>query len=330
MNNVFTIVGNRPQFMKLDPELRQVIVHTGQHYDKNMSEDFFRDLDLPEPDFNLKCKQPGQILDKLMKLFRKEKPSLVLVYGDTYSTFMGALAASYCGIKVAHIEAGFRSGNFNMPEEFNRILTDRISAVRFCFTMEAFRNLNAEGLLDHTYFFKGDPMFDSMNRFLPIRRLKAYRTYDLVTMHRNFNVDNPERLRSILGVLGSIKWSFWFPVHPRTAKMLIGMKIPQNVKLMKPQSYKKMLSLESNARKIITDSGGVSREAYWMRIPQIILRKETEFNHIISDGWGKLAWEESEIKSAIETFSPDDNCRQSETVIFGVNKLIREALGKYV
>ena len=206
---------------------------------------------------------------------------MVLVYGDTYSTFMGALAASYCGIKVAHIEAGFRSGNFNMPEEFNRILTDRISAVRFCFTMEAFRNLNAEGLLDHTYFFKGDPMFDSMNRFLPIRRLKAYRTYDLVTMHRNFNVDNPERLRSILGVLGSIKWSFWFPVHPRTAKMLIGMKIPQNVKLMKPQSYKKMLSLESNARKIITDSGGVSREAYWMRIPQIILRKETEFLYAV-------------------------------------------------
>ncbi|MCK4522408.1 MAG: UDP-N-acetylglucosamine 2-epimerase (non-hydrolyzing) [Nanoarchaeota archaeon] len=324
MTKIYTVVGNRPQFMKIDKGMpHQEIIHTGQHFDYNMSQVFFKQLGLPKPKFNLKCKNSGEMFDKLLKLFKKNKPDLVIVYGDTLSTLMGAIAADYAQIPIAHIEAGCRS-NTKMPEETNRIIVDRLATVRFATTINCMRNLHKEGIIQHSHYIKGDPMFDAMNSFLPIKRTKNNGKYILLTIHRDFN---DKHLKGILTALGKTDEQYIFPAHPRHHKL----KVPANIKLIKPVGYKQMLSLESNAKKIVTDSGGVQREAYWMRIPCITLRDNTEWIESVNDGWSILVGSDKDkVVDAVENFTPEPNRHQSEFPVFGVHEKIRKILFKYI
>ena len=304
---IFTIVGARPNFIKIDPKLpNQVIVHTGQHYDYLMSQTFFEELELPKPTFNLNCKSSeiGKMIDKLSKLFAKEKPNMCIVFGDTNSSLAGALAASYQQIPVAHIEAGLRSFNRKMPEEINRMLIDRLATVRICPNFYSEKNLISEGLTENN-FVCGDPMFDTFLRFIPIKKTRNWHKYILVTLHRNINVDSEVNLKNILEALAESKEQFVLPLHPRTKKnlKLFKIKIPKNVKVTNPQTYKRMLSLISNAKKVITDSGGVQREAAWMNIPLILLRTETEWIDLPAKGQAVLVGTDKErIKEAIRDF----------------------------
>lgn len=332
---IYTVVGCRPNWMKIDKEMKnQYLINTQQHYDYEMSQIFFRQLKLPKPHVNLGCKNSGQMFDKLLALFKKDKPNLVIVYGDTLSALMGALAASYVNIPIAHIEAGCRSF-MHMPEETNRVLIDRISAVKFCTTLNCLKNLHNEKIMDHAIYIKGDPMFDAMNSFLPIKRTKDYRKYILLTIHRNFNADNKERLQQIFSALGKTDFNYIFPIHPRTTDFIARNSLlhcPINIKAIKPVGYKEMLSLESNALKIITDSGGVQREAYWMRIPCIVLRKETEWIETVTDNWAVLVDADiDKIVNAVNNFHGADIRKDvSEIPLFGVHKRIRDKLFKYI
>ena len=328
---IFTVIGTRPNIIKVDPKLpNQQIVWTAQHYDWNMGLSFFEELELPKPKFNLNCKSSelGKMTDKLTRLFQKEKPNMVLVFGDTNSSLAGALAAAYQQIPVAHIEAGLRSHNRRMPEEINRMLIDRLATVRICPNFYSEKNLISEGLTENNYVC-GDPMFDTFLRFIPIKKTKNWHKYILVTLHRNINVDSKENLQSILEALAESKEQFILPVHPRTAKnlKLFKLKMPKNVKVVQPQTYKKMLELISNAKKVITDSGGVQREAAWMNTPLILLRTETEWIDLPAKGQAVLVGTDKErIKEAIKLFKgsvvgpPEGQ----------VNEKIRNILYKYL
>lgn len=280
---IFTVVGARPNFMKVDPELPQTLVHTGQHYDYRMSKVFFEGLKLPEPEYNLNCTEVGQMIDKLRALFRREEPDLILVMGDTNSALAGALAATLENIRLAHVEAGLRSYDMTMPEEKNRVLIDKVASVLFCPSQGAALNLLKEGIKDNVHIV-GDPLLDAMGRFLPIKKGRNYRKYVLLTMHRNFNVDNTDILERVLKAIGDSGERAVFPVHPRTRKMLRTLTVPKNIKLIPPQGYKEMLRLISDAKKVITDSGGVQREAAWMQVPVIILRDTTEWTDLVGRG----------------------------------------------
>lgn len=324
MSKIFTIVGNRPQWMKVDSGMpNQVIVNTGQHYNYNMSGIFARQLKLPRPKYNLECKNSAVMFDHMLKLFRKHKPGIVLVYGDTFTTLMGALAADYAQIPIAHVEAGCRS-NTKMPEETNRIIVDRLASVRFATTLHCMRNLHNEKLIDHTFYLKGDPMFDAMNTFLPIKKTRNSGKYILLTIHRDFNDKN---VNNILKALSETDEQYIFPSHPRHK----GLRPPSNVKVIEPVGYKQFLSLESNAKKIITDSGGVQREAYWLRIPAIILRDDTEWVEGINDGWAVLVGANpNKIIKAVKKFGAEPNTHQSEVPVYGVWKKIRPNLSIYL
>ena len=253
---------------------------------------------------------------------------MVIVFGDTHTSLAGALAATYQQIPVAHIEAGLRSFNRNMPEEINRILIDRIAKIKLCPNNYAVSNLHAEGVKDDIYVV-GDPMFDAMIKFIPIKKTKNFRQYILVTVHRNFNADNKEALVNIFEALAECSDErYILPVHPRTEKNLkeFGIKIPKNVKMVKPQTYKQMLSLISNAKKVVTDSGGVQREAYWMNVPVIMLRTETEWLEIPAKGAGMLVGEnKKELVRAIKEFKGSMNPPPDP----GANKKIRDVIYRY-
>ena len=283
---IFTIVGCRPNFIKVDPNLNQVIVHTGQHFSDNMSKAFFKELKIPKPKYNLGLTDAKEMVVKLSALFKKEKPSMVLIIGDTNSSFAGAVAAAECKIPVAHIEAGMRSGKYTMPEEVNRIVIDHIAKICFCPNNEAALNLFKEGKKEGVYVV-GDAEFDAMGKLLPLARGKNYKKYILLTIHRDFN-DNKETLAKVFKALENER--VIFPCHPRTLKTIKKnkIKLPKHLKLLPPQSYKKTLQLISDAKKVITDSGGVQKEAYWMSVPVIILRNETEWKEIVESGSGIL------------------------------------------
>lgn len=287
MNNIATVVGTRPQLIKIDKEIRQTLIWTGQHYDYEMAGQFFKELKLPKRDYSLNYRsgsRSGQMIDGLRKLFKKLKPKLVLVYGDCNTTLSGALAAAYENIPIAHVEAGLRCGK-NIPEEINRVLTDRLATYRFCPNVDAVQNLFNEGIREHTYLV-GDVLFDAMNPFLPLKKRKS--DYILLTIHRQENQDQ-ERLMRIIAALKQTKEKVIFPAHPVIKKFLKKLDIPKTFKVIKPVSYKEMLTLEGNAKHIVTDSGGVMREAYWFQKPVTILRKECEWNEIIKTGYGVLA-----------------------------------------
>lgn len=318
---IYTVVGARPNFLKIDPELPQTIIHTGQHFHDNMSSIFFRELGLPKPKYNLKCKgsQVGKMIDKLREIFKKDKPDLVLVFGDTNSSLAGALAARYEHIKVAHVEAGMRSWT-DIPEELNRIIIDNIATVNMCANNEAVYNLNKNGIVSDFYEV-GDPMIDTLYRFLPIPNTKNRNKYILLTIHREANATK-DYLAKLFKILKDTKEEYIFPAHPRLIKFI---KPPKNVKVIKPVGYKEMLKLESNAKKIITDSGGVQREGAWMNIPVIVMRDETEWKDLLNRGsltLGNLG----NLKHLIETFKPPVFGAPQK----GANKKIRGILAKYV
>ncbi len=313
MKKIISVIGARPQFIKEFPinnqiknfsNLKEILVHTGQHYDYEMSKIFFEELKLPEPDYHLEVgssnhgKQTGLMLSKLEEVYLKEKPDIVFVYGDTNTTLAGALAAGKLKIPVAHIEAGLRSFNKSMPEEINRVLTDHISSYLFCPTKTALENLKKEGISGKKkVFLVGDVMEEAINLVMVLIEkkrgiLKEFdlkeKDYVLVTIHRAENTDNKERLEKIFIILKELSKDFKviFPIHPRTEKQrkVFGIRAPKSIKIIKPLSYLNMLSLEKNSYAILTDSGGVQKEAFWFSVPCFVLRKETEWVETVKDG----------------------------------------------
>jgi len=313
--NIVSIVGARPQFIKLAPlskvlreeGFKETIVHTGQHYDDNMSDIFFKELEIPEPDYNLGIgsgshgEQTGKMLIAIEEVLMKRKPDLVIVYGDTNSTLAGALASSKLHIKLAHVEAGLRSFNKMMPEEINRIVTDHLSDILFCPTETAVKNLEKEGITKGVYLV-GDIMFDALMYFSRISEEKSKilqnlklnpKEYYLLTIHRAENTDNYDRLKNILLAIAQFRRKAVFPIHPRTRSRIKEFNLDkyldnENILLIDPVGYLDMISLEKNAFAIFTDSGGVQKEAFWLRVPCITLRDETEWIETVKYGWNTL------------------------------------------
>ncbi len=332
MKTVMTVVGARPQFIKAAPvskllrrQAREILVHTGQHYDANMSELFFAELEIPEPDFNLGIgsglhgEQTGRMLVALEKLLQEHKPDWMLVYGDTNSTLAGALAASKLHIPVAHVEAGLRSFNRTMPEEINRILTDRMADLLFCPTTAAIHHLQREGIVRGVYL-TGDVMMDAALHFSALAESKTdpfadlgidRKGYCLLTCHRPQNTDDPQVLGELVDAFLQAEKTLIFPVHPRTRKMLsqfdfwqLLQKAP-HIRLIEPVGYLEMIQLEKQAEMIITDSGGVQKEAYFFGVPCITLRSETEWVETVQDGWNLLVGHQRErILDALNHFQP--------------------------
>jgi UDP-N-acetylglucosamine 2-epimerase len=327
---IISVVGARPEFiqaMPLSKVLRQkhqeILVHTGQHYDYLMSQAFFDDLGIQPPDYNLgvgsglQGYQTARMLEEMEKVLLAEKPDLVVVRGDTNSTLAGALAASKLHIPIAHVEAGERSYNRRMPEEINRILTDRVSEFLFCASREAVIRLGDEGIRQHVYWV-GDVMYDVLLQMLPVARGKSSilarlglkpRGYALITIHRPANADDAARMGKIIAALNAIEEPIVFPIHPRTRNSLAEMDIAfaPHIKVIDPVGYFDMIVLEENARLIATDSGGVQREAYFLKKPCLTLRDETEWTATVASGWNLLVGADSElIRRAWFTFQPPE------------------------
>lgn len=310
---IVSIVGARPQFIKCAPlsrELRkehtEVLVHTGQHYDPEMSDIFFDELEIPRPDYNLGIgsgshgKQTSEMLIAIEKVLVKEKPDLLIVFGDTNSTVAGALAAVKLHIPVAHVEAGLRSFDRTMPEEINRVITDHLSQILFCPTETAVKNLADEGITQGVYLV-GDVMADALeyNKALAERKSRILETFGLtekkyfvLTVHRAGNTDNRENLANIIKAVGEAGDPVIFPVHPRTRKYIseygLMTHLPNNIRLCEPLGYLDMIRLMEGAKKILTDSGGVQKEAYMLGVPCITLRKNTEWVETLEGGWNVL------------------------------------------
>lgn len=335
---VVTIVGARPQFIKAAAvnraiaafnkngrKIEEVLIHTGQHYDYLMNQVFFKDLEIHNPHYHLEVgsgshgKQTGIMLERIEEVLQKEKPGLVLVYGDTNSTLAGALAAAKMHLPVAHVEAGLRSYNRKMPEEINRVVTDHLSTFLFCPTVQAVKNLAKEGVRNgEGKIVKnvGDVMYDSIRYYskvaekksmilkdlglfnpqsLPVRQAGAIRNpqYYLATLHRAENTDDPRRLTSILKALNQLgkEAPVILPLHPRTRKVMETHHLFRKkwrIQFIEPVSYFDMLLLEKKAKAVLTDSGGVQKEAYWFNVPCLTLRDETEWVETVRSGWNRL------------------------------------------
>lgn len=357
MKKILTVIGARPQIIKasalsraietkFSTQLTQLIVHTGQHYDENMSNVFFEELGIPVPNYNLAvgssshATQTAKIMEGIESLIEKEKPDAVLVYGDTNSTIAASLAASKIGTPVIHVEAGLRSYNKSMPEEINRILCDHTSTLLFCPTNAGIKNLAKEGFdlsdrekadIDHPIVYEcGDIMFDNSMHFsqlsdeksniLKDNNLKS-EGYILVTIHRNANTDEAENLNGIFSALIQIQETtnleLVLPLHPRTRKMMdsllkpeITKKLSENnaFKIIDPAGFLDIIALEKNSRMIITDSGGLQKEAFFFQKPCVILRPQTEWIEIVENGNAILtAADESKIIAAtIELLNKKD------------------------
>lgn len=328
IKTIASIVGARPQFIKAAPvsralasEFREVLIHTGQHYDYGMSEVFFTEMEMHPPDFNLgigggsHAEQTGKMLVELERIFNKVNPDCVLVYGDTNSTLAGALAAAKAQIPLAHVEAGLRSYNRAMPEEINRVLTDHVSTLLFCPTDAAVENLMKEGITRGVHRV-GDVMYDALLHNLEVARnrsqiLKKHDLkrgeYALATVHRAANTDDRERMSSVLNALGKLSSHVVFPAHPRTRKMMQewGISANSNILMIEPVGHFDMLALQENANCILTDSGGVQKEAYLVGVRCITLREETEWVETVEAGWNRLAGvDEQKIIGLFETWFP--------------------------
>lgn len=299
---ILTIIGARPQFIKAAPVSRvlrkhidEKIIHTGQHYDANMSDIFFEELHIPKPDYHLGVgsgnhgKQTGEMMAKIEEIVLNEQPGYLMVYGDTNSTLAGALVAAKLHVPVIHIEAGLRSFNKKMPEEINRIMTDHVSEFLFCPTDTAVENLTNENIT-HNVFNIGDVMYDAVlynqelakekSTILEEAGLKS-KEYHLITIHRAENTDDVEKMKNILEAFSKMEETKVWPIHPRTKHKLAdyGLHLEEvpNLKVIDPVGYLDMLTLEANAKKIVTDSGGVQKEAYFMKVPCVTIREQTEW-----------------------------------------------------
>lgn len=331
---IASIVGARPNFVKLAPvsrELRkrfdEIIIHTGQHYNYEMDKIFFDDLGIPNPDYHLGVGsgnhgyQTGEMLKRIEEILLHEMPDAVLVFGDTNTTLAGALCAAKLHIKVIHVEAGLRSYNRRMPEEINRILVDHCSDLLLCPTRTAVENLHREGIVEGV-FLTGDVMVDALYKCLEIAEKRSQileelglvpKKYYLTTIHRAENTDDPEKLRDIVNALNDLG-DVVFPCHPRAEKCLkkfgIWSDLGDRIKITKPLGYLDMLAMEKNALKILTDSGGIQKEAYLLGVPCITLRDETEWVETVDDGWNILAGANREkIASLVREFNPQNGQR---------------------
>lgn len=354
---IITIIGARPQIIKaaalsraiknkFADKIKEVIVHTGQHYDENMSQVFFDELAIPHPNYNLNVgsgshgKQTATMIDGIEEILLKEKPNAIILYGDTNSTLAGAIAASKISVPVVHIEAGLRSFNKSMPEEINRILCDHVSTLLFTPTKAGFDNLLKEGFKENNQapfsidnpkiYHCGDVMYDNSLYFSAIAEEKTsvLKTHNLqndefilATIHRNNNTDEPIRLNALFNAMNKIatenKIRFIIPLHPRTAKLLAknlsselytAIKTSKYIKIIEPVSFLEMIALEKNAKLIMTDSGGVQKEAFFFQKPCIILRSETEWVELVNCGSAKIVdADETKIVDAYNYFSKMDN-----------------------
>lgn len=313
---IITVVGARPQFIKAaavsrafrtDSSIEEIIIHTGQHYDANMSDVFFDEMDIPKPKYHLDVNglghgaMTGQMLEKIEKVLLEEKPDWVLVYGDTNSTLAGALAAKKLHLKVAHVEAGLRSFNIRMPEEINRILTDRISNILLCPTQTAIDNLEKEGYanIDAQIDLAGDVMYDaalfyqkqSEEKSTILQSLNLSSKFILCTIHRAENTDDLERLKSIVDALETLNndSEIVLPIHPRTAGILKKIGIQTNLKLIDPVGYFDMIQLLTHCSLVITDSGGLQKEAFYFGKYCVTMRDETEWVELVDTGFNAIA-----------------------------------------
>ena len=314
---ILTVVGARPQFIKASsvscrfntvPNLDEVLIHTGQHFDDNMSAVFFKDLNIPLPKYQLNinnkshAEMTGHMLIALEKIMLQERPDMVLVYGDTNSTLAGALAASKLSIPIAHVEAGLRSFNKSMPEEINRVLVDHISDIYFCPTFRAVENLKKENIMINVHHV-GDVMYDTVQHFKKKLDSKPFlNTYNLspgkyifLTLHREANVREVSQLQDLLHYVFDyakhLKYKILFPIHPRTKKRIntdLYQKMNDSLIVMNPLSYFETQVAIMNAQSVFTDSGGLQKEAYFHRVPCVTLRDETEWIETIEGGWNRL------------------------------------------
>jgi len=321
---IITILGARPQFIKAavvsrelkkrNEKFEEIIIHTGQHYDKNMSEVFFNQMDIPKPKYNLQIAglshgaMTGRMVEGIEKIILKENPGVILLYGDTNSTLAGAIAAVKIGVPIAHIEAGLRSGNLEMPEEINRVITDRVSNILFCPSENAVENLTKESfpnILKNKNLQKivnvGDVMCDAIKYYevlakesIDIKKIigDVNKSYILCTIHRQENTDNLENMKEIFNALNEIadEIDVVIPMHPRLKLKIeiMGINI-EKLNIINPQPYLEMQRLQMEADLIITDSGGVQKEAFFHKIPCLTIRKETEWSETLTSGWNKLA-----------------------------------------
>lgn len=327
---VLTVVGARPNFVKvtlLSKELRkiskEILVHTGQHYDYEMSKVFFDKLSIPEPDYNLEVNEGNEVLQiakmliKLEEVMLKEKPDVVILIGDTNSTFAAAITASKLNLRCVHVEAGTRMHDKSIPEEINRIFADNVSELLFCPSKLAVRNLLKEGFTKGVHF-TGDVMLDTLNHFLKtaeeesriLETLKVEKKgYILATVHRQINTNEKDNLSNIFRALMDSGEKVVVPLHPRTKKYLgkydlLG-KVGLKLIVIDPAKYVDMLVLEKNAKKIVTDSGGVQKEAYYLKTPCITLDSSTAWQETVDDGWNCLVGQDKDkIIDAIKNFNP--------------------------
>lgn len=314
---LLTIVGARPQFIKAAAFSRvarrrhtEILVHTGQHYDAQLSDVFFEELALPRPDYHLAVGsgshgvQTAQMLERIEPLIVSERPSRVVIYGDTNSTLAGALAAAKLGVPIAHVEAGLRSYVRDMPEEVNRIVADRLSTYLFAPTQTAVDNLAREGIAAGVTL-TGDIMYDALRQHAPIAAENSTAIRDigltpggfvLATVHRAANTDDPARLADIIDALALLHEPVILPMHPRTRAALMGtdIEVEPPVRIIDPVGYLDMLALEQAARIVLTDSGGVQKEAYMLGVPCVTLREETEWTETLDGGWNVLAGSDTE------------------------------------
>lgn len=368
MLKILTIIGARPQIIKaaalsraiskkFSDKINEVIVHTGQHYDANMSQVFFDELNIPAPNYNLNIgsdshgKQTAAMIVGIEGVLEKEKPNCIVLYGDTNSTLAGAVAASKLHVPVVHIEAGLRSYNKTMPEELNRILCDHVSTLLFSPTKAGYNNLLKEGFAENNstpytadnpkIYHCGDVMYDNSLYFSGVAEQKTKilsqlklqsGKFILATIHRNTNTDDPKRLSALFSSIFKIadrsKITIVIPLHPRTAKLLdknlsaeLHKRVKENplIKIIPPASFLEMIMLEKNCKLVMTDSGGVQKEAFFFKKPCIILRSETEWTELVECGSAMIAdADENKIVAAYDHFSGKTNLQFSQ--LFGDGK----------
>jgi len=329
---ILTVVGARPQFIKAATVSRvlsnladvcEVIVHTGQHFDNNMSEIFFSEMDIPFPDYNLNISSlshgamTGRMLEGVEKIILDEKPDWLLVYGDTNSTLAAAIAASKLCVKIAHVEAGLRSYNMSMPEEQNRIIADRLSTLLFCPTIQAINNLSREGYGEFSgeVIHSGDVMYDAAvfykkraKKPIWFDALRGLSEFSLATIHRGENTDDPNRIIQIISALNEIHKTtpVILPLHPRTKNIVKAMNLKLDMHVVEPVGYLEMVYLLENCKFVLSDSGGVQKESYFFRKQCFVLRDDTEWVELVDHGINKLVGADfHKIVSAAENISTD-------------------------
>jgi len=346
MKKIVTVLGARPQFVKAavlsrviheHQEIEEVIVHTGQHFDANMSAVFFQEMEIPKPAYNLEINSlahgamTGQMLEKIEAILLIEKPDAVVVYGDTNSTIAGALAAKKMQIKVIHIEAGLRSFNMNMPEEVNRILTDRISDLLCCPTDSALLNLKNEGFdnLPIQIEKNGDIMKDAVEYYSKVSAKRSNIITDLelkknefvlATIHRQENTDDIDKLKSIFAALEHIHLDCQvvLPMHPRTKKILEKQQLKPNITLIDPVGYFSMLELLKHCKMVVSDSGGLQKEAFFNKKNCIIVREETEWVELVDNGFAEIIGSDS--SKMITSFNTFKNLESDFNIeLYGTN-----------